>query len=184
LVPDLVVPVGEREYQFFRRERLPEVLAQYGVRPLSDATIRDEFLKFIEDGDMSASYKPVLLLGMLDRADTAGRVRVLDLVTYFRDFYADRQKNGLVVESRNVKMARVSDMSDVEIERTMLAMPFEKFERKSFFRRLKDLAYVRFAEPLWRKLSEDDKAGIRRMAGDQLVQYYERIALRSGQTRT
>jgi superfamily II DNA or RNA helicase len=179
LVPDLVVPVGEREYQFFRRERLPELLARYGVQPLSDATIRDEFLKFIEEGDMSASYKPVLLLGMLTCADTAGRVRVLDLVTYFRDFYADRQKNGLVVESRNVKMARVSEMSDLEIERTMLAMPFEKFERKSFFRRLKDLAYVRFAESLWRKLSEDDLVGIRRMAGAQLVQYYERVVLRS-----
>jgi superfamily II DNA or RNA helicase len=180
LVPDLTVPVGEREYQFFRRERLPELLAQYGVQPLSDENIRDEFLNFVEEGDMSASYKPVLLLGMLSRADSAGRVRVLDLVTYFRDFYADRQKNGLVVESRNVKMARVSEMSDLDIERTMLAMPFEKFERKSFFRRLKDLAYVRFTESLWRKLSEGDLARLEQLAAEQLAKYYERLALRSG----
>ena len=50
---------------------------------------------------------------------------------------------------RHVHPAGFSEMSDLEIERTMLAMPFEKFERKSFFRRLKDLAYVRFAESLW-----------------------------------
>jgi hypothetical protein len=88
LVPDLTVPVGEREHQFLRRVRLPELLAQYGVQPLSDENIRDEFLNFVEEGDMSASYRPVPLLGM----DSAGRVRVLDLVTYFRAFYADRRR--------------------------------------------------------------------------------------------
>lgn len=129
---------------------------------------------------MSASYKPVLLLGMLDCADSAGRVRVLDLVTYFRGFYADRQKNGLAVESRNIKMARVTEMSDLEIERTLLALPFEKFERKSFVRRLKDLAYVRFAEPLWRELSEQDVARIRQLARAQLAKYYERLTVGSG----
>jgi hypothetical protein len=51
-------------------------------------------------------------------------------------------------------MARVPELSDLDIERTTLAMPFEKFEHKGFFRRLKDLAYVRFAESLRRKLSE------------------------------
>ena len=39
----------------------------------------------------------------------------------------------------------------------MLAMPFEKFERKRFFCRLKDLSMVRFAEPLWRRLTEKDR---------------------------
>jgi hypothetical protein len=178
LSPDLTVPAGEREYHFFRRERLQDLLAQYGVQPLTDENIRDQFLQFIEEGDMSSSYKPVLLVGMLDCADSAGRVRVLDLVTHFRRFYADRERNQLLIEAPKVKMARVSSFTDLEIERTMLSMPFEKFERKGFLRRLKDLAYVRFTETLWHRLADEDFAQIRRLASDQLDDYYQRLAER------
>jgi superfamily II DNA or RNA helicase len=175
LLPDLTVPLGERELYFFRKERVSELLARYGVQVLSEENIRYEFLRFVAEGDMSASYKPVLLLGMLECADSAGRVRILDLVGFFRSFYEERERKGVAVESPNARMARVAEVSDLDVERTMLSMPFEKFERKGFFRRLKDLAYVRFAEPLWRRLSEEDIVHIRKIAAEQLTRYYGRL---------
>jgi hypothetical protein len=96
-------------------------------------------------------------------------------VGFFRSFYEERERKGVAVESPNARMARVAELSDLDVERTMLSMPFEKFERKGFFRRLKDLAYVRFAEPLWRRLSEEDIVHIRKLAAEQLTRYYGRL---------
>ncbi|MCW5979054.1 MAG: DEAD/DEAH box helicase [Bryobacteraceae bacterium] len=173
--PDLNVPVGDREYHFFRRDRVAELQRQYGVTPLSDENIRDLFLKFVDDADMSASYKPVLLLGMLRCADASGRVRVSDLVSFFRDFYLERKKQGLLPEAPLRRMARVAELTDLDIERTMLTMPFEKFERKRFFRRLKDLAVVRFTETLWRRLTEADREYLAAKAQEQITGYYSRL---------
>ena len=78
-----------------------------------------------------------------------------------------------------MRMARASELSDLDIERTMLAMPFEKFERKGFFRRVKDLAIVRFSQPLWRRLTEDDRKSVVTTAQIQIDNYYPRIDSRS-----
>ena len=48
--------------------------------------------------DMSYSYKPVLLKAVLLFADDKGRVKLGDIVTYFREFYEARRTAGLVVE--------------------------------------------------------------------------------------
>ena len=154
---DLTVRVGDRDYHYFKNDRIDDLQQQYGVTPLSEDTIRDLFLQFVDQGDMSASYKPVLLLGMLRCADRSGRVRTQDLVSFFRNYYLERGRHGLLVEAVTKKMARVAELDDLEIERTMLTMPFEKFERKGFFGRMRDLAVVRIAEPLWRCLSAADR---------------------------
>jgi hypothetical protein len=172
--PDLAVPVGDRDYYFFRHDRVAELQHQYRVTPLSDENIRDLFLKYVDDADMSASYKPVLLLGMLRCADASGRVRVSDLVSFFRNFYLQRKELGLSPEASSKKMARVAELTDLDIERTMLTMPFEKFERKRFFRRLKDLAMVRFTETLWRRLTEADREYLAAKAQEQIAGYYRR----------
>lgn len=176
LKPDLSVPAGSRELHFFHRDRVPELQAQYGVQPLTDENIRDQFLRYVETGDLSSSYKPVLLLAMLQCTDKAGRARIQDLVAFFRNFYLERAAAGLPVESPTVRMSRVAEMTDLDIERTMLAMPFEKFERKGFFRRLKDLAFVRFSESLWRALKQEDATRIRNLTNNQLQSYFQRIA--------
>jgi superfamily II DNA or RNA helicase len=173
--PDLTVRVGDREYYYFRHERLAELQQQYGVAPLSEENIRHLFLKYVEDAEMSASYKPVLLIAMLQCSDRSGRVRVSQLVAFFRDFYLQRQEKGLLTEAPTKKMARVAELTDLDIERTMLTMPFEKFERKRFFRRLKDVAMVRFAEPLWRRLTEADREQLAKQANEQIAAYYRRL---------
>jgi hypothetical protein len=174
--PDLSVAIGSREYHYFRRESIPELQKRYGVKPLTAENIQGAFLSFVAAADMSASYKPVLLLGMLECADQNGRVHISALVAFFRDFYLKRFKEGLCVEAPKIKMARTDDLSDLQIERVMLGMPFEKFERKRFFRRLKDLSIVRFEETLWRRLTLDDKAWLWNAAAEQIDAYYARIA--------
>lgn len=78
-------------------------------------------------------------------------------------------------------MARVMQLSDLDIERTMLAMPFVKFERRGLFR-MKDLAFVCFAEPLWRKLSEGDKRDLLDNTATQIEACYRRIEAKQAST--
>lgn len=178
LVPQLRVPIGEREHFYFIREQLPDIMAQYQVKPLTAENMRELFLAYVEQGDMSSSYKPVLLLGMFHCADQGGRVRVQDLVAFFRDFYLQRSKQRLVIEATTISLSRVEELRDLEIERMIFKMPFEKFERKGFFVRLKDLALVSFHQPLWRRLTEDDRTALQTVAREQLREYYQRLATR------
>jgi superfamily II DNA or RNA helicase len=175
LVPELRVPIGEREHFYFSRERLPDLLAHYQVQPLTAENMLELFIAYVKQGDMSSSYKPVLLLGMFHCADRSGRVRVQDLVSYFRDFYLERSRQRLRIEAPAISLSRVDELRDLEIERIIFKMPFEKFERKGFFVRPKDLALVSFHQPLWRRITPDDRTALETAAREQLREYYQRI---------
>ena len=77
--------------------------------------------------DMSYSYKPVLLKAVLLFADDKGRVKLSDIVTYFREFYEARQAAGLVVEKANSIYAK-GGYTDAQAQRNILSNPFKRFE--------------------------------------------------------
>src|SRR5262249_12664243 len=134
------------------------------------------FLQYADDKmDMSASYKPVLLRAMLDCADSNGRAPLGDVVCRFRDFYQDRRKAGLRVERPNARMSKLEELDDTEIQRVMLDMPFEKFERRRYLRYDRDLAFIRFEPNLWRQLKPDDKQRLREICENSIKRYYERL---------
>src|SRR5262249_6010341 len=55
--PDHILPLGDRTYVYFHRDRLEEVRIAVGAPKLEDHTIRDRFLEFIEEMDMALWYK-------------------------------------------------------------------------------------------------------------------------------
>jgi hypothetical protein len=125
--------------------------------------------------DMSASYKPVLLLAILDAADERGKAKLADAVASFRRFYETRREQGLPVESPRNRMARVESLDASDVRAVMLGMPFEKFERRKYLKYDRDLAYVRFHPDLWRQLGPDDLQKLRQVAEESIARYYERI---------
>jgi hypothetical protein len=64
-------------------------------------------------------------------------------------------------------------MSDFDVARLMLTMPFEKFERKFFLEHRKDLSQVAFVPALWKRLSEEDKDELLGICERQIDRYYE-----------
>jgi hypothetical protein len=54
-------------------------------------------------------------------------------------------------------------------------MPLEKFERRKFVRRLKELTQLKFDPVLWRQLSEGDLVALQHMAQTALDLYYTQI---------
>lgn len=175
--PDHQLTLGERTYSYFRKERVEEVRAALGLPRVDDQTIQALFTAFVTQMDMSASYKPVLLLSLLDTVDEHGKARLDDVVAAFRRFYETRRAAGLVVERPAARLARVADLDDAQVRTVMLEMPFKKFEQRRYLKYDRDLAYVRFAPALWRQLKPADRDALRRLCEQSIEAYYDRLPL-------
>jgi hypothetical protein len=124
---------------------------------------------------MYASYNPVLLLCLLDTADEEGSVPVANLTLAFRDFYLDRLARGLTPEKSKGRMARVQELTEAEIQRLILEMPFRKFAQRGFLDYGRDVSRVRFAPNLWKRLSDADQQQLRDVSREAIVRYYQTL---------
>lgn len=87
LVPDLVVPMSEhRTFKYFKEETLEKYAKQCGWTLIDDSNRKDMFLDMIRQMDMSYSCKPVLMKAILLYADERGRIKLEDIVSYFRSY--------------------------------------------------------------------------------------------------
>src|SRR5262249_52641603 len=134
----------------------------------------DRFLEFMAAKDMTMSYKPVMLLSLLDTVEENGRAKLTDVVQRFQQFYRARRAAGLVVE-RPVRKQQVDELDPVGALRLMRDKPFETFERRGFLRYDRDAAYIRFDPHLWRQLGPDDREQIRTLCLQSIESYYERL---------
>jgi superfamily II DNA or RNA helicase len=173
--PDHVVQLGERTYIYFHNDRVEDVRLAIGAPKLDEHNIRDRFLEFIETMDMALSYKPVMLLALLDAADEHGKAKASEVARRFQQFYRDRKAQGLVVERPGSRKVPVDELDDTSVLRLMLGMPFEKFERRQFLRYDRDLAYIRFDPRLWRQLRSADLERIRDICKQRIERYYDRL---------
>jgi superfamily II DNA or RNA helicase len=173
--PDHILQLGERTYVYFQRDRIEEVRIAVGAPKLEEHSIRDRFLEFIGEMDMALSYKPVMLLALLDTVGEDGRAKASAVAQRFQQFYRDRRAAGLVVERPGARKVPVDELDEGSILRLMLGMPFEKFERRRFLRYDRDLAYVRFDPQLWRQLGPEDRELVRSRCLESIQSYYERL---------
>ena len=120
---------------------------------------------------MSYSYKPVLLKAVLLFADDKGRVKLSDIVTYFREFYEARRAAGLVVEKANSIYAK-GGYTDAQAQRNILSNPFKRFEDMQMLHHTKTLGVIQVDESVWKKLTREEKQEIERICDEKLEQYY------------
>ena len=175
LVPDLVVPMSEhRTFKYFKEETLQKYAEQYGWTLIDDSNRKDLFLDMVRQMDMSYSYKPVLLKAVLLFADDKGRVKLSDIVAYFREFYEARRAAGLVVEKANSIYAK-GGYTDAQAQRNILSNPFKRFEDMQMLHHTKTLGVIQVDESVWKKLTREEKQEIERICDEKLEQYYSRF---------
>lgn len=175
LVPDLIVPMSEhRTFKYFKEETLILYAEKYNWKLINDNNRIDLFMEMVEQMDMSYSYKPVLLKAIFAHADTKGRVKISDIVDYFRSFYETRRNAELIVEKANSIYAK-GNYTDKDAERNILSNPFKRFEDMNMMRHTKTLGMVEIDSTVWKRLSADDKANIIKICDDKLEKYYQRI---------
>ena len=150
VVPDHVLTLGEKTYYYFLRERLEEIRQVLGLPRVDDASIRELFLEFVARMDMSSSYKPVLLLAILDKVDDHGRASTSEVVSAFHSFYLGRMQQGLPIERATMRMQQADRLSQDEVRVVMLGTPFRKFEQRKYLAYdRQDVAYLRFQPRGW-----------------------------------
>ncbi|WP_101910013.1 DEAD/DEAH box helicase [Marasmitruncus massiliensis] len=175
IVPDLLVPMSEhRTFKYFKEETLTQHAEKFGWQLITDDNRKDLFLDMVRQMDMSYSYKPVLLKAVLLYADDKGRIKLSDIVSYFRAFYENRRSSGLVVEKKNSIFIKGS-YTDKEAERNILANPFKRFEDMDMLRHTKTLGIVEVDSSVWKRLSKEDKTEILRVCEEKLEGYYQRF---------
>ena len=175
LIPDLIVPMSEhRVFKYFKEESLERYAKEYGWTLIDDQNRKNLFMEMVEDMDMSYSYKPVLLKAILQNADKQGRVKIDDIVTYFRAFYEDRRARGEVVEKHNSIFAK-GNYTDKEAVRNILSNPFKRFEDMNMMRHTKTIGIIEVEPTVWKRLAEEDKKHILQVCDLRLKQYYKKL---------
>ena len=175
LVPDLVVPMSEhRTFKYFKEETLKKYAEQYGWTLIDDNNRKSVFMDMIRQMDMSYSYKPVLMKAILLYADDKGRVKLDDIVAYFRSYYENRRASGLPVEKKNSIFAK-GGYTDKEAERNILANPFKRFEDMQMLRHTRTLGIVQVDESVWKHLTKEERAEIAVICDEKLNGYFARL---------
>ena len=175
VVPDLVIPMSEhRSFKYFKEETLKAYAEQYGWELIDDGNRKDMFMDMIEKMTMDHSYKPVLLKAILTYADANGRVKISDIVSYFRSFYESRHAAGLVVERGNSIFSK-DNYTDKQAERLILIYPYKRFETMNMMHHTKTLGIVEVDSTVWKKLTEAEKMWIEYICDEKLEKYYQRI---------
>lgn len=175
LVPDLIIPMSEhRTFKYFKEETLTAAAEKFGWTLIDDSNRKAMFMDMVRRMDMSYSYKPVLMLAVLECADPSGRMKLANLVSFFRTFYAKRREAGLSVEKKNSLYCR-EDITDKEIERNILINPFKRFEDMQMMRHTKTLGIVEVDPTIWKRLSQEEKGDIARVCNEKLTTYYQRL---------
>ena len=174
IVPDLVVPMSEhRTFKYFKEETLQKYAEQYGWTLIDDSNRKDMFMDMIRQMDMSYSYKPVLIKAVMTYADDKGRIKLEDIVNYFRTYYEGRRAAGVKVEKANSIFAK-GGYTDKEAERNILSNPFKRFEDMQMLRHTKTLGIVQVDESVWKNLSKEEKTEIEKICNAKLTEYYNR----------
>lgn len=175
LVPDLIVPMSEhKSFKYFKEETLEQYAQEFGWQLIDDANRKNLFMKMVEQMDMSYSYKPVLLKAILKHADKSGRVKIDDIVAYFKSFYESRRDSGMIVEKANSIFAK-GGYTDKEAEHNILSNPFKRFEDMDMLRHTRTLGIIEVDSSVWKKLTDEDKAKIAAICEEKLAAYYKRI---------
>lgn len=175
LVPDLVVPMSDhRTFKYFKEETLKKYAEQYGWTLIDDNNRKSVFMDMIRQMDMSYSYKPVLMKAILLYADDKGRVKLDDIVAYFRSYYENRRASGLPVEKKNSIFAK-GGYTDNEAERNILANPFKRFEDMQMLRHTRTLGIVQVDESVWKHLTKEERAEIAAICDEKLNGYFARL---------
>lgn len=175
IIPDLIVPISEhRTFKYFTEETLEKTAEKFGWKLINDENRKELFMEMIRQMDMSYSYKPVLIKAILTNADAKGRIKLDDIVSYFRNYYEDRRNSGLVVEKANSIFAK-GGYTDKDAQRNILSNPFKRFEDMQMLRHTKTLGIVEVEPTVWKNLSNEDKEEMMQICDEKLESYYMRF---------
>ena len=138
--------------------------------------IIDEFYLDLSKPRMQYSYFPLIFLAFFDRRHLTVQISMYDLIQYFRNFYQNREEQGLIVEKRASIFVKGSP-TDSEIKRLILFNPLGRSCLVKYFRYNKGVDAVFINENMYQALTGDDIDKIIDIANKMIESYYDKLNL-------
>jgi helicase-like protein len=165
---------GRNRVPYFRTERVAEIRHQYGLQEVTEATLYDDFVRFLRAMDMTYSYKPVWFQALLQCADERGRARVETVNHEFHRFYRERAERGEVIETDKATMASPQALTPAEVQQVINQGPFHRFSRLGFVDYARDRASYAIDRAVWARLREPvERARVEDLCRAGIGRYYE-----------
>lgn len=120
---------------------------------------------------MSYSYKPVLILAVLEKGSNLGEISIREAAKYFKKYYQKRRKLGLIIEKGNCIYQR-ADISYDQIAGNIIANPVKALLSSGYFQFNKETTMFGIIPDIWNKLDETDISTICSICNTKLEQYY------------
>lgn len=169
---DLTLPLGRGVINYFHPETLDQIREIKGLTVHDEQTMKQDFFAFIDEKSYTFSFKIVFLLAMLAHVDSHGEAKIDEVVEQYRSFYLERHRHNLPVDRPSCIYTQTFLADPIEVKRSMLANPFEKFERKRFVHYVKDLSLIAFNPVLFENLSASDRSHLSTLLLEHLAEYY------------
>lgn len=178
LHPDASGAPAEREGLYFRRRRIEEIRQAFRVdrAPSTSDMWIEGFLQFVKQGKLNKSYKPVMLLAMLDLVQSDGTVDEDALVHAFRNFYLTRYARGQVAEVAQSPLSQPDQVSLSAVKRLLITCPLDRFIIKGYLNRRADQGLICIRSEIWESLRYQDVIDLRRSVREQIERYYSTIS--------
>ncbi|MBU2515890.1 DEAD/DEAH box helicase family protein [bacterium] len=172
---DFSHPFGRSTLHFFNPDQLKTLRSSLGLSKHTPETRKDDFMEFLDKRDYTFSYKIIFLLAFLKTQNKRGEAILPDILELYKTFYqrllAKHGKN----EKPNCPYNSADFLDDSSgLQRNLRQNPFEKFERKRFFRYCKDLNYIGLDNILREKLQQEDYEKIISQMVQDLKDYYSK----------
>ena len=134
-------------------------------------TLFDNFMHEITHMRVNYSYKPVLVMAIMENASENGEIALSDLVDFFLDFYEKRQAAGLVIEKADSSFVKFQNDRQ-HAARTIIRYPITVLENKQFISFDRQTSVLTVAKPIWQKINAEMKAFIEMSCEKILEGYY------------
>jgi SOS-response transcriptional repressor LexA len=166
-------PFGRSTLHFFQPSQVDTIRSTLGLSDHTVITRKDDFLEFLKKADYTFSYKIIFLLAFLKIKNKRGEAKLPELLSLYQTFYQRLLANHGKNEKQNCPYNR-SDylLNTPALQISLLQNPFEKFERKRFFRHCKDLNYIALDGVLREQLTGVDTEQIESQLIQDLKDYY------------
>lgn len=132
---------------------------------------RVQLIEYCGKMKMSYSYKPLLILALLQAGEKDGTITIQNAANYFRAYYSDRRARGLCIEKKKCIYLR-DDVTQDQIMANIISNPVKALVTSGYFFYNEDTQVFSVSPDVWGVLKSGKKAALTRICKQKLKEYY------------
>lgn len=139
-----------------------------------NSILYDSFMEELQKMSMNYSYKPILILALLQTNDNNSGVKIDTIIDYYFDYYHSRNNKTLIIEKATSSFVKHPDNRNMA-RKTLLTYPVRILSKKGFIEYNKCTDTVCFNNNLFSKFNNSALTHIKSLCEKNLEQYYSTI---------